>query len=190
MLDRRPAGALQVYCPYNQTSCYIWASAGTTFGAVASACQAYGGYLASWNDGAEQLQVENFFGVGATAWQHHTSWCHSANGAVCLLTRLTRAFMCAVQSTGVRTSLYWMGLSFDSATSKWTWADGTDIGNGGVSNANPYAHWCAAVPSGADIAPLIRLQALQSVRCSLLCVKPGHRFSSSVHQLQQARFQH
>jgi hypothetical protein len=35
-----------------------------------------------------------------------------------------------------------MGLALDSGTSKWTWADGTDAGNGAVSNSNPYAHWC------------------------------------------------
>ncbi len=40
-----------------------------------------------------------------------------------------------------------MGLSFDSTTSKWTWADGSNIGNGGVSNANPYAHWCVWRPT-------------------------------------------
>jgi hypothetical protein len=42
---------------------YFWVSAGTNFSMVSAKCQAYGGYLASYNSAAEQLQVENFFEV-------------------------------------------------------------------------------------------------------------------------------
>ena len=51
------------YCPYNQSSCYVWVSAGTTFDAVASKCSAAGGYLASYSTASEQLQV-GWDGVG------------------------------------------------------------------------------------------------------------------------------
>ena len=45
------------YCPYNQSSCYVWVSAGTSFDAVASKCTAAGGYLVSYGNASEQLQV-------------------------------------------------------------------------------------------------------------------------------------
>jgi hypothetical protein len=37
------------------------------------------------------------------------------------------------------TDIYWMGLY--KSPLYYYWADGTSVGNGVVSNADPYAHW-------------------------------------------------
>jgi hypothetical protein len=37
------------------------------------------------------------------------------------------------------TDLYWIGLY--KSPVYYYWADGTNVGNGEVSNASPYAHW-------------------------------------------------
>ena len=49
-----------LYCPVNQTSCYFYYSDSITNASASSRCQALGGYLVSWNDAAEQLQVERW----------------------------------------------------------------------------------------------------------------------------------
>jgi hypothetical protein len=41
--------------------------------------------------------------------------------------------------------LYWLGLSLNANTNRWILADGADVGNGAVSNSNPYAHWWVAL---------------------------------------------
>ena len=53
---------------------------------------------------------------------------------------------------------YWIGLSFSTTVNRWMWSDGTDGGNGAVSNASPYAHWCvagASVHARSDCMPCV-----------------------------------
>ncbi len=38
-------------------------------------------------------------------------------------------------------STYYIGLARNSSTLQYVWLDGVSIGNGAVSNMNPYAHW-------------------------------------------------
>ncbi len=58
-----------------------------------------------------------------------------------LLTPTSRFTCCSLQGTGMLSTQYWLGLSYNSTTNKWMWQEGGDAGNGAVSNANPYAHW-------------------------------------------------
>ena len=49
-----------------------------------------------------------------------------------------------VIGTRVLSSYYWIGLERDrrASNSLYSWVDGTQIGNGYVSNDDPYAHFC------------------------------------------------
>jgi hypothetical protein len=38
-------------------------------------------------------------------------------------------------------STYYIGLARNTSTFLYVWLDGSSIGNGAVSNMNPYAHW-------------------------------------------------
>ncbi len=42
------------FCPLNQTSCYLWQTAGSSFSDVSSVCLARGGYLVSYAGGWQQ----------------------------------------------------------------------------------------------------------------------------------------
>jgi hypothetical protein len=53
-----------IYCPLNQTSCYVYHQTSMTNASATTKCAALGGYLVSYGDAAEQLQVENYFAVG------------------------------------------------------------------------------------------------------------------------------
>ncbi len=54
-----------IYCPHNQSSCY-WQQGGSyTYQQAKDRCASLGGFVASWSDGAEQLQIENYFRVGS-----------------------------------------------------------------------------------------------------------------------------
>jgi hypothetical protein len=52
------------YCPLNQTSCYFYHQTSMTNASAMAKCTALGGYLVSYGDASEQLQVENYFSVG------------------------------------------------------------------------------------------------------------------------------
>ncbi len=45
------------FCPANMTSCYHYSTATATYTAAASACQALGGNVVSWNTDPEQFMV-------------------------------------------------------------------------------------------------------------------------------------
>ena len=47
------------YCPLNGDSCYYYNTTYATYATHKAACQAQGGYLASYNSGQEQSAVEN-----------------------------------------------------------------------------------------------------------------------------------
>jgi hypothetical protein len=54
-----------VYCPHNQTTCY-WQQGGSyTYQQAKDRCASLSGYIVSWNDASEQLQIENYFRVRA-----------------------------------------------------------------------------------------------------------------------------
>jgi hypothetical protein len=56
-----------IYCPHNQSSCY-WQQGGSyTYQQAKDRCASLSGYVVSWNDASEQLQIENYFRVGALA---------------------------------------------------------------------------------------------------------------------------
>jgi hypothetical protein len=55
-----------MYCPRNQTSCYLYHQTTMTSAIATAKCQALGGYVISYGDADEQLQVENFFAVRPT----------------------------------------------------------------------------------------------------------------------------
>jgi hypothetical protein len=57
-----------VYCPVNQSSCY-WQQGGSyTYQQAKDRCASLKGHIISWNEAAEQLQIENYFKVGASGW--------------------------------------------------------------------------------------------------------------------------
>ena len=58
-MDRRcPA----VYCPVNQTSCYLsFMHDSFTYAQAKAKCASVNGYVASWDEAEEQLQIENYF---------------------------------------------------------------------------------------------------------------------------------
>jgi hypothetical protein len=60
-----------VYCPVNQTTCYWQQTGSFTYQQAQTRCASLGGYVTSWNEGPEQLQIENYFRVrvcAATTW--------------------------------------------------------------------------------------------------------------------------
>jgi hypothetical protein len=56
-----------IYCPWNETSCYFWFPQTLNNASATAKCAGIGGYLASWNNAAEQLLVEGYFKVGLAA---------------------------------------------------------------------------------------------------------------------------
>jgi hypothetical protein len=57
-----------VYCPVNQSSCYWQQPSSYTYQQAQARCASLSGYIISWNEASEQLQIENYFRVGASGW--------------------------------------------------------------------------------------------------------------------------
>jgi hypothetical protein len=51
-----------VYCPVNQSSCYISFDS-FTYPQAKAKCAAAKGYVVSWDEAEEQLQIENYYRV-------------------------------------------------------------------------------------------------------------------------------
>ncbi len=64
-----------MYCPINQTSCY-WQQPGSySYQQAKTRCSSLGGYIASWNEADEQLQIENYFKVRVAHVLHELAGC-------------------------------------------------------------------------------------------------------------------
>ncbi len=71
-----------MYCPVNQSTCYWMQPSSYTYQQAQARCASFSGYIASWNEGPEQLQIENYFKVGACPENSTLVW------YVCVLARL------------------------------------------------------------------------------------------------------
>lgn len=49
-----------LYCPVNQTSCYFYISDNLNLAAARTKCSSLKGYIVSWDEGPEQLQIESW----------------------------------------------------------------------------------------------------------------------------------
>ncbi len=98
-----------VYCPVNQSTCYWQQPSSYTYQQSQARCASLGGYIASWSDPAEQLQIENYFRVGAStdiAVELGTSVAINAYTTSCAA---AVSFFCGSASSGLHRS--WTELS-------------------------------------------------------------------------------
>ena len=65
--DCQPTDNDTIACPDTLDSCYFWTGAYGNNATAHSRCAALGGYPVAWNSAQEQLTVETYFTVGATA---------------------------------------------------------------------------------------------------------------------------
>jgi hypothetical protein len=58
-----------------------------------------------------------------------------------ITTKHSVAHILAAQATLTALPSYYVGLNLNATTQQYDWMDGINIGNGAISNLNPYAHW-------------------------------------------------
>jgi hypothetical protein len=174
------------------SSCYQHYSTLTTFAAAQAVCVDAGGDLVVYTGPSAAAEQ-----VGARA-----AWRRLPEPTTAPLAHAPlpcpRQLMVETYFKGVGTlANYALGLQkYNGASGMWRWADYTDIGQANTSNANPYAHWCAAAAvqcccRAAEVAiGTLRRSWLPRTGCCCRTTAPAARRSLQVLWPGRARGQH
>ena len=144
-----PADSDNVYCTSGvSNACYFYNDTAATYVNAKASCAAQGGILVAYNSAKEQVSAgrarrsrcKRNPGILRPAAPHPPRSQASECCAACVQLTIEKYFYGSA-GTGAMSSTYWVGLERTASPAHFYWLDGTDVGHGAVSNADPYAHF-------------------------------------------------